>query len=114
MAERRSNKDQRNFADGRRPRGARLLLAETCPAGVAPVEIEVTLLPLRHRSATHARMLGSLSVCDACDWLGLIASGPATLKAWSGLEPGVIEQRHTPRPVRLARAGANAQLVRGV
>ncbi len=91
-----------------------LLLAETCPAGVAPVEIEVTLLPLRHRSATHARMLGSLSVCDACDWLGLIASGPATLKAWSGLEPGVIEQRHTPRPVRLARAGANAQLVRGV
>ncbi len=91
-----------------------LLLAEASAAGLAPVEIEVTLLPLRHQGATHARMLGSLSVCGACDWLGLIASGPTTLKAWSGLEPGVIEQRRSPQLVRLARAGVNAQLAGGV
>ena len=91
-----------------------LLLAEACPAGGAPIEIEVTLLPLRHQGATHARMLGSLSVRGVFDWLGLIASGPTTLKAWSGLEPGMIEQRHIPQAVRLAREGATAQLVRGV
>ena len=91
-----------------------LLLAEASPAGLAPAEIEVTLLPLRHQGETRARMLGSLSVCGACDWLGLIASGPTTLKAWSGLEPGLIERRHSPLPVRHARTGANALLVRGV
>ncbi len=88
-----------------------LLLAEACPGGVTPVEIEVTLLPLRNRGATHARMLGSLTVCGACDWLGLIAAGPTTLKAWSGLEPGVAEQGQSPHRFRLARAVVNAQLV---
>lgn len=85
-----------------------LLLAEASPPGLAPVEIEITLLPLRNQGATHARMLGSLSVSGACDWLGLIASGPTTLKAWSALEPEVSEQRHSPQPLRRARAVVGA------
>jgi hypothetical protein len=90
-----------------------LLLAEGSPAGLAPVEIEVTLLPLRNQGATHARMLGSLSVCGGGDWLGLIASGPTILRAWSGLEPGVSEQRRGLQAIRLARASASARLARG-
>ena len=90
-----------------------LLLAEASPPGLAPVEIEVTLLPLRNQGATHARMLGSLSVCGGGDWLGLIASGPTTLRAWSSLDPGVSDQRRGPQPTRLARAAASACLVRG-
>ena len=66
---------------------ARLLLAEGSPAGLAPVRIEVMLLPLSHRGATHARMLGSLAARPGSDWLGLIGSGPMTLTASDLLAP---------------------------
>ncbi len=76
-------------ADGE---AAHLLLAQARPAGLAPVEIEVTLLPLRHRGSTHARMLGSLAtgVGPASEWLGLIGSGPAALTAWREIEPAAV------------------------
>jgi hypothetical protein len=64
-----------------------ILLAQAWPAGLAPVELEITLLPLRHHSATHARMLGSLTAGAGSDWLGLIGSGPAALTGWREIEP---------------------------
>ena len=57
-----------------------VLLAEARPAGIAPVEIEVTLLPLRHQEATYARMLGSLAAGIDGGWLGRTASGVLALK----------------------------------
>jgi hypothetical protein len=78
-----------------------VLLADAGPAGLAPVEIEVTLLPLRHQGATHARMLGSLSAGAGSDWLGLIGSRPAALKAYRVLESDTPE----PRPATLGFLG---------
>ncbi len=72
-----------------------LLIAQAWPAGLQPVEIEITLLPLRHHSATHARMLGSLAAGVGSEWLGLIASGPAVLMGWREIEPVVADQRRT-------------------
>jgi hypothetical protein len=70
-----------------------VLLADARPAGLAPVEIEVTLLPLRHQGATHARMLGSLSAGAGSDWLGLIGSAPAALKNCRPLESAATAPR---------------------
>jgi len=78
-----------------------VLAAEARPAGLAPVEIEVTLLPLRHQGATRERMLGSLTVGRGSDWLGLIGSGPAALKACRPLEPDAAE----PPPATLGLLG---------
>jgi hypothetical protein len=74
-------------ADGEAPYW---LLAQARPAGLAPVEIEVTLLPLRHRGSTHARMLGSLTACAGAEWVGLVGSGPAALTAWREIEPAEV------------------------
>lgn len=63
-----------------------VLIAEARPAGLAPVGIEVTLLPLRHQGAARARMLGSLAAGADPDWRGLIGAGPAALKAYRPLE----------------------------
>ncbi len=76
-----------------------LLLAEARPAGLAPVGIEVALLPLRHEGATHARMLGSLAVVEGSDWLGLIGSGPAKLLDWRSLESEPPDARGAPSAV---------------
>lgn len=70
-----------------------LLIAQARPAGLQPVEIEITLLPLRHHSATHARMLGSLTAGVGSDWLGLIGSGPAALTGWREIEPETADPR---------------------
>lgn len=55
-------------------------------AGGATIDLEMLLLPLRHRGRTHARVLGCLS--------------PATLPAWFGLEPVVALRLSTFRIVR--------------
>jgi len=82
-----------------------VLLAEARPAGLAPVEVEVALLPLRHQGATHARMLGSLTAGAGADWLGLIGSGPAALVGWRRLEDaatGAGPRAHPPARLGLA------------
>ena len=43
------------------------------PTDVDVVDVEVLLLPLRHRGATHARILGSCAPRRAPEWLGLVA-----------------------------------------
>ena len=79
-----------------------VLLAHARPAGLAPVEIEVLLLPLRHQGATHARMLGSLVAGAGSDWLGLIGCGPAALAAWRRIEPAAADSRKATLPRRSA------------
>ncbi len=86
-----------------------LLIGEARPAGRAPAEIEVALLPLRHNGATHARMLGSLSAGAGSDWLGLIGAGPMAVKALRSLgSEGREERRATVRvlPSRRRLEGA--------
>lgn len=39
--------------------------------GTAPVDVELLLLPLRHRGKTHARLLGSFAPAHFPTWLGL-------------------------------------------
>jgi len=86
-----------------------VLVAEARPAGLAPVEMEITLLPLRHQGATHARMLGSLAAGAGADWLGLIGAGPAALTAYRALEPAArAPRRITTLPRERARSGAPA------
>lgn len=43
------------------------------------VDIEILLLPLRHRGATHARILGSCAPRRSPEWLGLLPIGPLAL-----------------------------------
>lgn len=56
-----------------------LLKGEAAPPSLAALDIEVTLLPLRHQGSTQSRMLGSIAIAEGPHWLGLIGSEPATL-----------------------------------
>ena len=87
-----------------------VLVAEARPSGLAPVGIEVTLLPLRHQGTTHARMLGSLSAGGRPDWLGLIGAGHAALEAYRKLETVAPPPRpEATLPRRRANFGAPAE-----
>ncbi len=83
-----------------------LVLAEARPPGLAPVDLEITLLPLRLQGATHARMLGSLAAAAGADWLGLIGSGPAALKSWRRLDSAAGGQTPAAPPARFGFARA--------
>ena len=65
-----------DVADRSRPY---LLGAEARPPGLGLLDVEVTLLPLRHHGSIHSRMLGSLAANVAPQWLGLVGAGPASL-----------------------------------
>jgi len=56
-----------------------LIGASGGPTGVDVVEVEILLLPLRHRGATHSRLLGSCAPRRAPEWLGLLPIGPLSL-----------------------------------
>jgi hypothetical protein len=55
------------------------LRAEAHPPGLGRLDIEATLMPLRHHGSTHSRVLGSLAACSMPHWLGLVGAGPMTL-----------------------------------
>lgn len=48
-------------------------------AGVAPLELELLLLPLRHFGKTHSRVLGSLAPVYQPDWIGARSAGALEL-----------------------------------
>ncbi len=60
--------------------------AEARSPGLGPLDIEVTLLPLRHHGSTHSRMLGSLAANAAPHWLGLVGAGAASLTSRQALD----------------------------
>ncbi len=53
--------------------------ARAKPAGRAPLDLELLLLPLRHFGKTHSRVLGSLAPNYQPEWLGQNAAGALEL-----------------------------------
>ena len=64
-----------------------LVGAEALPSGLGSIDIEVALLPLRHHGLTHSRILGSIAVNAAPDWLGLVGAGQMRLTSLRSLDP---------------------------
>jgi len=88
-----------------------LLCAEAEPSGLESVQIETTLLPLRHHGSTHSRVLGCIAVKAAPQWLGLIGAGPARLISTSPLDSGKPPVADgTPRGADRSFAGPKAQM----
>jgi hypothetical protein len=56
-----------------------VLRAEARPPGLDSLQIEATLLPLRHHGSTHSRILGAIAVEAAPHWVFLVGAGPARL-----------------------------------
>jgi hypothetical protein len=57
------------------------------PFGFPALELELLLLPLRHRGATHARILGVCTPSSTPNWLGLAPVAPMTLLSMRVLRP---------------------------
>jgi hypothetical protein len=91
-----------------------LLCAEAEPPGLAPLQIETTLLPLRHHGSTHSRVLGCIAANAPPHWLGLIGAGPARLISTSPLDSGKPpEAAGTPPATERSFTGPSAQTRRG-
>jgi hypothetical protein len=91
-----------------------LLWAEAEPPGLEPLQIETTLLPLRHHGSTHSRVLGCIAADAPPHWLGLIGAGPARLISASPLDSGKPpEADGTPPAAERDFTGPNAQARRG-
>ena len=89
-----------------------LLCAEAEPPGLAPLQIETTLLPLRHHGSTHSRVLGCIAANAPPHWLGLIGAGPpiSTSPLDSGQPPA---SAGTSPAAERGFTGPNAQTRRG-
>jgi hypothetical protein len=63
------------------------------------VDVEVLLLPLRHRGATHARLLGSCAPRRTPEWLGILPIGPMSLTSLRAIrdEDGKAKAPNSPR-----------------
>jgi hypothetical protein len=63
------------------------------------VDVEVLLLPLRHRGATHARLLGSCAPRRTPEWLGILPIGPMSLTSLRAIrdEDGKAKAPDSPR-----------------
>src|ERR1700722_1992480 len=46
--------------------------ASAGPSGLRPLELELLLLPLRHRGNTHSRVLGACTPTSLPSWIGLL------------------------------------------
>ena len=81
-------------ADGAQPY---LIGARGAPQGLAAIDFEVLVLPLRHHGATHARLLGSCAPSVSAAWLGLLPASTlriASLRALSSTQtPGFRGRR---------------------
>jgi hypothetical protein len=49
------------------------------PIGIETIDVETLLLPLRHKGATHSRILGSFAPRRSPEWLGLLPVGGLAL-----------------------------------
>ena len=89
-------------ADGAQPF---LIGAKGAPDGVAPVDVEVLLLPLRHHGGTHARTLGCCAPSASRPWLGLLPMRPMAIESLRALTPPAagFGSNRTPPPGFLRR-----------
>jgi hypothetical protein len=53
--------------------------ASAGPQGMRPLELELLLLPLRHRGNTHSRILGACTPTSLPSWIGLLPAMPMNL-----------------------------------
>ena len=81
-----------------------LVGAASGPSGVDLVDVELLLLPLRHRGATHARLLGSCAPRLTPAWLGLLPSGPMSLTSLRAIR----EEDFKPTPPNASRGFARS------
>jgi hypothetical protein len=58
------------------------------PARFQAVELELLILPLRHRGATHSRAIGLFAPAAAPNWLGLAPAAPMALQSMRVLRRG--------------------------
>jgi len=90
-----------------------LLRGEAKPAGLEALEIEATLLPLRHHGSTRSRVLGSFAVAGAPHWLGLVGAGPARLTSLGPLDPSESSKTDKTPPSPESFSGPNLRPRRG-
>ncbi len=57
------------------------------PAGFAPIELEMLLLPLGPKGSSRERVLGSLAPASRATWTGLVACEPMRLTSLRILQP---------------------------
>ena len=74
------------------------------PTGNGLIDVEILLLPLRHRGATHARMLGSCAPSRAPEWLGILPIGLMSLTSLRALRDEDIKAKAQNAPRGFARA----------
>lgn len=76
------------------------------PEGLRPLELELLLLPLRHRGDTHSRVLGACSPAFLPSWIGLAAAAPMRLLSLRVLEraESADRKRSSPPPDERAKA----------
>lgn len=75
-----------------------ILGAAAAPAGRFSVDLEILLLPLRHRGKTHARILGSCAPAMHASWFGLVAAEPLIQRSLRILRPGERADGAVPAP----------------
>lgn len=68
------------------------------------IDVEVLLLPLRHRGATHARLLGACAPRRAPEWLGILPIGPMSLTSLRAIRDEDVKPRAPNAPKGFARA----------
>ena len=73
------------------------------------IDVDILLLPLRHRGATHSRILGSCAPRRAPEWLGLLPICPLALVSLRALRDE--DYRQNPPPGR-SGFGYRAQVKR--
>ena len=66
------------------------------PAGRPLLELEMLLLPLRHRAKTHARLLGSLTPSSFPSWLGLLEVTPMNIVSLRIVRPEMAQDYDQP------------------
>lgn len=57
------------------------------PSGYRPLELEMVLLPLRHKGRTHARILGAMAPIAIPSWLGLVSMERLTVTSLRMIDP---------------------------
>jgi len=69
------------------------------------LELEILILPLRHRGATHSRVVGLCAPVAAPNWLGLAPVAPMTLQSMR-----VLRADDRPEPAARDKTAAPSQL----
>ncbi len=76
------------------------------PLGYADLDLELLLLPLRHRGKTHARMLGALTPASTPAWMGLVETHPLRFVSLR-----IIRREGFPHPPQEAAALPSAAIL---